>query len=128
MELSEILCGIVAVIIALYYYLTSTFNFWKSRDVQGPQPIPGFGNLKDVLLAKIHLGDYVTKIYNEYKNEALIGIFSRKTPILIVKDLDLIKDVLIKDFTCFSDRGFPVTEKVRILFYKFIWSTNGIND
>ncbi|XP_036139925.1 probable cytochrome P450 6a14 [Monomorium pharaonis] len=115
MGLFEILCGIVTVIIALYYYLTSTFDFWKSRGIQGPQPIPGFGNLKDVLLAKIHLGDYVTKIYNEYKNEALIGIFSRKTPILIVKDLDLIKDVLIKDFTSFPDRGFPVTEKVEPL-------------
>ncbi|XP_036139076.1 cytochrome P450 6A1 isoform X2 [Monomorium pharaonis] len=115
MELFQILCGIVAVIIALYYYLISTFNFWKSRDVQGPQPIPGFGNLKDVLLAKEHFGDYVTKIYNEYKNEALIGIFSRKTPILIVKDLDLIKDVLIKDFTHFPYRRMPVAEKVQPL-------------
>ncbi|XP_036147157.1 cytochrome P450 6A1-like [Monomorium pharaonis] len=115
MELFEILCGIVAVIIALYYYLTSTFNFWKSRGVQGPQPIPGFGNLKDVLLAKEYSGDYVTKIYNKYKNETLIGIFSKKTPILIVKDLDLIKDVLIKDFTYFSARGLPVTEKAEPL-------------
>jgi len=53
MGLFEILCGIVALILAVYYYLTSTFEFWKSRGVRGPRPIPGFGNFKDVLSTKI---------------------------------------------------------------------------
>jgi len=109
----EILCGFTAVILILYYYLTSTFNFWKSRGIPGPRPIPGFGNFKDVILTNISLGDYLTKVYNAYKDEPLIGIFDRKTPILIVKDLDLIKDILIKDFAKFADRGFPIFEKVR---------------
>ncbi|EFN73380.1 hypothetical protein EAG_07099, partial [Camponotus floridanus] len=34
-------------------------------------------------------------------------IFTGMTPILIVKDPDLIKDILIKDFPKFSNRGFP---------------------
>jgi len=109
----EILCGVTAVILILYYYLTSTFDFWKSRGIPGPRPILGFGNFKDVILTNISLGDYLTKVYNAYKDEPLIGIFDRKTPILIVKDLDLIKDILIKDFAKFADRGFPIFEKVR---------------
>jgi len=112
MEPFEILCGIAVVILGLYYFLTSTFDFWKSRGVPGPRPIPGLGNSKDVMLNKISIGDYVTKIYNAYKDEPLIGIFIRQTPTLIVKDLDLIKDILIKDFTKFSDRGLPILEKV----------------
>jgi len=113
MEAFEILCGIAAVILILYYYLTSTFDFWKSRNIPGPRPIPGLGNFKDVMLNNISLGDYLTEVYNAYKDEPLIGIFARKTPILIVKDLDLIKDILIKDFAKFADRGFPIFEKVR---------------
>jgi len=113
MGLFEILCGIVALILAVYYYLTSTFDFWKSRGVRGPRPIPGFGNFKDVFSIKISPGDYLTKVYNDYKDERLIGIFVMRTPVLIVKDPDLIKDVLIKDFLKFANRGHPNYEKVR---------------
>lgn len=109
----EILCGIAALIIALYYFLTSTFDFWKSRGVRGPRPIPGFGNIKDVILTRISAGDYLMEVYNDYKDEQLIGIFASRTPILVVKDLDLIKDVLIKDFSKFADRGLFIHEKVR---------------
>jgi len=112
MESFEILYGIAAVILGLYYFLTSKFDFWKSRGVSGPRPIPGLGSAKDVMLNNLSIGDYATKLYNEYKDEPLIGIFIRQTPTLIVKDLDLIKDILIKDFTKFADRGLPIWEKV----------------
>ncbi|XP_012056174.1 PREDICTED: cytochrome P450 6A1-like [Atta cephalotes] len=115
MESFEILCGIAAVVLAIYYFLTSTFDFWKSRGVPGPRPIPGLGNFKDVMLTKKFAGDFVKEIYNTYKNEPLIGIFARKTPILIVKDLDLIKNILIKDFSNFADRGLPSFKKAEPL-------------
>ncbi|XP_025263422.1 probable cytochrome P450 6a13 [Camponotus floridanus] len=107
----EILCGIAAIFLAAYYYFTSNYDFWKSRGIRGPKPIPVFGNFKDVKLNKKFAGDYLMELYNEYKNESMIGIFNRKTPILIVKNPDLIKDILIKDFSKFADRGLPVSEK-----------------
>ncbi|XP_071567381.1 cytochrome P450 6A1-like [Temnothorax nylanderi] len=111
MEPFEILCGLAAIILTLYYFFTSTFDFWKSRDVRGPRPIPGLGNFKDVMLNKTSVGDYLAEMYNTYKDEPMIGIFARKTPVLIVQDLDLIKDVLIKDFSVFANRGIPTSEK-----------------
>jgi len=115
MEPFSILCGITVVLFGLYYYLTSSFDFWKSRGIRGPRPIPGFGNFKDVIFAKISAGDYLTEVYNSYKNEPLIGIFVRATPILIVQDPDLIKDVLIKDFSVFANRGLPTFNKAEPL-------------
>ncbi|KAF7394824.1 hypothetical protein HZH66_007998 [Vespula vulgaris] len=50
-----------------------------------------------------------------YSDEPYIGIFVRNTPILILKDPILIKDVLIKDFTSFSERHTSVTKKVEPL-------------
>lgn len=110
----EILCGIGVTILALYYYFTLTYDFWISRGVPGPRPIPLFGNVKDVMLTKLSMADYLTKIYNEYKDARMIGVFSRKTPALVLRDPELIKDVLIKDFTKFADRGLKSLEKVRI--------------
>ncbi|XP_071646418.1 cytochrome P450 6a8-like [Temnothorax longispinosus] len=115
MELYGILCGIVALILVLYYYLTSNFDFWKSRGVRGPPPIPLFGNFKDVTFSKISAHNYLTKMYNKYKDEPLFGIFAGMTPVLIVKDLDLIKNVLIKDFSIFAHRGIPTFEKAEPL-------------
>ncbi|XP_024880595.1 cytochrome P450 6B2-like, partial [Temnothorax curvispinosus] len=115
MELYGILCGIVALILALYYYLTLNFDFWKSRGVRGPRPIPLFGNFKDVTFSKISAHNYLTKMYNKYKDEPLFGIFAGMTPVLIVKDLDLIKNVLIKDFSTFANRGIPTFEKAEPL-------------
>lgn len=116
MESFEILCGIaVIIILAIYYYLTSTFNFWKSRGIRGPYPISGHLNFKDVTFTKVSVGDYMTEVYNVYKDEPMIGIFIWTTPVLIVKDLDLIKDILIKDFSVFGDRGISTFKKVRVL-------------
>ncbi|XP_024883867.1 cytochrome P450 6A1-like [Temnothorax curvispinosus] len=100
MELFEILCGIAVVILALYYFLTSSYDFWKSRGVRGPRPIPW----------QVYVGDYLAEMYNTYK-DPMIGIFDRKTPVLVIQDLDLIKDVLIKDFSVFANRGMPTSEK-----------------
>lgn len=115
MGLFEILCGITTVIFALYYYFTSTFGFWKSRGVPGPRPILGFGNLKNVILGKTSMLDYMKKLYSDYKDEPLIGIFAMRTPILVVKDPDLIKNIFLNDFHVFADRGYTVHERVRTL-------------
>lgn len=58
------------------------------------------------------MSEHLQKIYNEYKNEPMVGMFARKTPILLLNDAKLIKDVLIRDFTKFADRGFPNVERV----------------
>ncbi|XP_033314840.1 cytochrome P450 6a2-like [Bombus vancouverensis nearcticus] len=111
----EIICGIIALLFAFYFYFTSTFDFWKVRGVPGPKPVPVFGNIKDVMLLRTSMCAYLKKLWDEYKDEPMVGIFTRKTPILILQDPELIKDVLIRDFSIFADRGIPVHEKAEPL-------------
>ncbi|KAL7292080.1 hypothetical protein TKK_0014355 [Trichogramma kaykai] len=111
----ELLSGVCLLLLAIYYYYVANYNFWSSQKVPGPKPLPVFGNVKDVILGKMSLGDYLTKIYNEYVDEPIIGIYDRRKPICVVKDPELIKDVLIKDFTAFADRGLSRNYKVEPL-------------
>ena len=111
----EIFCGIAALCLAFYYYFITVLDFWKVRGVPGPQPIPVLGNIKDVMLMRMSMSDYLKKVYDEYKHEPMVGIFTRKTPILLLHDPELIKDILIKDFSKFADRGLPVHEKAEPL-------------
>lgn len=108
----EFLCYVTVVFIALYYYFTAKFNFWKDRSVPGPKPIPVFGNIFWPMIGKVSIAEYLQKLHNEYKDEPMIGLFVRRTPHLVIQDPELIKDVLIKDFSKFANRGFLKQEIV----------------
>nr|QBC73114.1 cytochrome P450 mono-oxygenase [Osmia bicornis] len=100
----EIVGFLVAILILLYYYSTSILEYWKERGVKGPKPIPFLGNFKDVYLGKISMNDCFVKAYREFKGEPMVGVFSGHIPHLVLRDPDLIKDVLIKDFSNFVER------------------------
>lgn len=100
-------------LVFLYHYLTSTYDFWEKRGVNGPKPSLMTGNMGDIIRGKMSIGDHSRQLYNEFPSEPLIGIFQRRTPTLVVKDLDLIKNVLVKDFSTFADRGIKIHEKVQ---------------
>lgn len=120
-EYFEILCGVAAVLFALYYYSTYNHNFWKKQGVVGPKPIPFFGNTLDIMFAVRSVPEYSQELYEEYKNEGMVGLYARNTPVLLLRDPELIKDVLIRDFSKFEERGFNVNERAEPL------STNLLN-
>ncbi|XP_076545505.1 cytochrome P450 6a2-like [Osmia lignaria lignaria] len=111
----EILCGIAALLFAFYYYSTANFNYWKDRGVVGPKPLPFFGNTKDLMFATVSMPEFSKDVYLKYKDERIVGLFMQRSPVIFLKDPELIKDVLIKDFSKFSDRGFKVYEKTEPL-------------
>ncbi|XP_017757759.1 PREDICTED: probable cytochrome P450 6a14 [Eufriesea mexicana] len=115
MDYFQLLCSIGVVLLALYYYYTSTFDHWRNRGIPGPRPTVLVGNFGDVFFKKISFSAKTKKLYNEYKDEPVFGMFEGMTPILGVNDLDLIKDVFIKDFSVFADRGMPSFPKAEPL-------------
>ncbi|XP_034947084.1 probable cytochrome P450 6a14 [Chelonus insularis] len=111
----ELLLGICGLLLIIYSYWSLKFNFWKSRNVPGPKPIFFFGTTKDVILRKVSLGHYVSRLYKKYSNEPMFGIYLRNRPILIINDPELIKNVLIKDFKHFMERGLTSNDKIEPL-------------
>ncbi|XP_033326762.2 putative cytochrome P450 6a14 [Megalopta genalis] len=102
----EIFFGVAAVLVAIYYYFTVHFDFWNVRGVPGPKPVPFFGNIMAPMFGKLSFPEFLIALRKRYKDEPMVGIIIRRTPNLIVQDPDLIKDILIKDFPKFADRGF----------------------
>lgn len=120
-DMFEILCACVVILYLLYYYLTADFDYWKSRGINGPKPIPFFGNTIEFMLGKQCIGDFYKEIYDRYPKESMVGMFLRGRPALLLRDPEYIKQVLIKDFTVFADRQAMVYEKV---FLNFVWICN----
>nr|XP_033326765.1 cytochrome P450 6B1-like [Megalopta genalis] len=100
----QLLCALVVTAASIYYYLVCNFDFWRKRGVPGPEPRPLFGNLKDVILARVCTSQIVKEILKTYKNEPVVGLYSYRSPILILNDPDIIKSALIKDFSKFANR------------------------
>lgn len=113
--LFEIFCLIAILIFVLYLQHKSNDDYWKVRGIRGPEPQNFFSLIKSMLVTKAFIGDTINKMYENYKDEKMIGMLGGRIPILILKDPDLIKDILIKDFSKFADRGIRLHEKVNPL-------------
>ncbi|XP_076226786.1 LOW QUALITY PROTEIN: cytochrome P450 6A1-like [Nomia melanderi] len=111
----EIVCGLAILAVLFYYYMTWKYDFWIKHGIPGPKPKLFFGTSKDLILARTTLGHYTKQVYDEFNGTPLIGLFMGRQPTLFLNSLDLIKDVLIKDFNKFSDRGFKCQPRVEPL-------------
>lgn len=117
MILNNILLGILFVIFLIYYCVKRRYEFWSDRRVPFIKPKFPFGNFKGIG-TKIHIGLAAANFYNELKGKFQYGgIFLFTVPMALVTDLDLIKNILIKDFNYFMDHGLYSNEKDDPLSY-----------
>lgn len=115
MDYFQIFCAIAVAILSLYYYYTAKYDYWKRRGIPGPKPVIMLGNFWDIIRQRSSINDKVKEWYHQYKNEPVFGVYEGNTPILVVNDLDMVKDVLIRDFSLFVNRGLRVYPKVEPL-------------
>ncbi|XP_044754602.1 cytochrome P450 6j1-like [Coccinella septempunctata] len=103
--------GLLLVILSIifYIYMTRNFKHWKKRKIPFLKPEPIFGNLRDVCLWKTTIGEFCRSVYETTK-EPFIGFFILDEPCLMVNDLDLIRNILIKDFDHFLNRTMTNNE------------------
>ncbi|XP_061722392.1 LOW QUALITY PROTEIN: cytochrome P450 6B2-like [Cydia pomonella] len=88
----------------LYLYLKKKNEYWKSRGLITPKPLPLLGNYGDFILLKKNLPDTVNKICKQFPKEPIVGAYYGTEPVIIVKDPELLKLVITKDFYYFSSR------------------------
>jgi cytochrome P450 family 6 len=97
---------------ALYLYLNVAFSYWKKRNIPYLKPTFPFGNLGDLLRRQKSMGGAYADIYRKMIGMKFGGVYLAHRPLFIIKDPDIIKNCLIKDFDCFHDHGFVFDEKI----------------
>ncbi|KAB0802401.1 hypothetical protein PPYR_04587 [Photinus pyralis] len=71
------------------------------------------------------LGQICAEIYNAFPNHTYVGFYKSRTPGIVVRDYELIKDILIKDFKKFHDNDFYIDEKVDLIMGKNVFTLRG---
>ncbi|XP_077285097.1 cytochrome P450 6B7-like [Arctopsyche grandis] len=97
--------------ILLFWHLKRNHSYWKNKNVQFVKPILFFGNFLDSALYKKSMKDVYQSAYNQFPDEKYVGMFNMGRPELLIRDPELIKSILVKDFDHFYDRFF---ENVRL--------------
>lgn len=91
------------ILLVLLSYATRNFKYWKARGVPYLKPIPFFGNCFNLLTFRTTIGEQMADIYFKSK-DPFVGFFIGDRPYLLVRNPELIKSILIKDFDHFMDR------------------------
>jgi cytochrome P450 family 6 len=116
---------ITAIFIGLYFYFTRNFKFWQKLGIPYVKPTPFLGNLKHCVLLKTTIGEHLQRMYNEHSDKPYVGIFSFDKPNLLIRDLELVKNILVKDFQNFMDRIISFEDKVDPIFCNNLFSLKG---
>lgn len=105
-----------AVFLSIAYYVsTSSHDKWRKLNVPYVKPLPLFGNSMNLFLSREHPLDFFTGIYNRFPGEKLCGFYQMTTPFLMIRDPELINNIMIKDFSHFTDHGFDTDPSVNIM-------------
>lgn len=99
----DMLLFILVTLAILYKYISRHSDYWQKKNVRGPTPKLFVGNLWDVVTLKVPYSTYLHNLYKSY-DDPFVGFFNFDDPALLIRDPELAKTILIKDFNYFQDR------------------------
>jgi cytochrome P450 family 6 len=108
LQLAAATCIILAAIIV---YFKISYSYWKKRGVPTLKPTVPFGNFRDSVLFGRNPGFEITHLYKAFEHHRIGGVYNLSGPSLLIRDTEIIKDVLIKDFDHFFSRGRSFDEE-----------------
>uniref|UniRef100_A0A8D8FWS3 Probable cytochrome P450 308a1 n=1 Tax=Culex pipiens TaxID=7175 RepID=A0A8D8FWS3_CULPI len=84
-------------VLAICLYFKWSCSHWRRiGNVDGPSPLPLFGNTLEQVLGTKHFGEIFDEVYKSYPSAAWVGIYQMfNKPSIVVRDLELVKDILI---------------------------------
>lgn len=105
MASSLVIISATLLLIWLVAYIRKSYSYFSSRNVLTPRPIFPLGNFWRVGLT-VHFIENINSIYKRFKGkDILCGFYIFTKPVYLILDVDLIKNILVKDFYHFHDRG-----------------------
>ncbi|OWR47058.1 cytochrome P450 6AN5 [Danaus plexippus plexippus] len=96
---------ILACLVALYFYTTRNHRYWAKKNIKHERPIPLFGTHFRNIVALKSASELIHEFYVKFGDEKVIGAYRGNDKELIVKDPDIIRDILMVDFNSFHNRG-----------------------
>nr|XP_033323886.1 cytochrome P450 9e2-like [Megalopta genalis] len=114
----------VVLIAALYYYMTGLLRYFRDREIPEVNNYAILEIIK-VIFQRITVAGVVLKMYRSHPDAKYVGSFDMLTPVLTIRDLELIKSITVKNFEHFQDHKMILVSSTEPLFNKNLLGLTG---
>ncbi|KAK1117081.1 hypothetical protein K0M31_017004 [Melipona bicolor] len=125
MDWWSIIAAVLAVLAALavvYYRANRNFDFFEKRGIPYAKPVPFVGSMWEAFIQRQSFAEFIEKVYNSNPDSKYVGFFEFDSPLLVIRDLDLIKSITVKNFDHFPNHRMAFEQDLEPLFSKNIFS------
>ncbi|ELT88036.1 hypothetical protein CAPTEDRAFT_126438 [Capitella teleta] len=84
----------------LYFHTSRKQGLFRSLGIPGPKPYPFVGNT--IGLLRLGPEKAFPQLIKEFGK--VVGVFTGTTPNILIADLDILKEIQVKEFHCFQSR------------------------
>ncbi|XP_032682991.1 cytochrome P450 9e2-like [Odontomachus brunneus] len=120
-----IVLSVIAGALGLYYFLFKDLNLFKKHDIPHQRPLPLFGNMAATIFRKKSVGDIVKMVYDRYPETKYAGMYDMISPVIMLRDPELIKSIALRHFDKFMNHNTFVREDQEPLFAKNLFNLRG---
>lgn len=106
MGVFTVLLSIIAIAFtSIYFYFKRRYSFFDRDGVPHIKPKFPLGNVQG-MGQNYHMIEVLMNIYDQLKSKGgVVGFYSLAEPIYLVTDVEVLRDILVKDFNIFVNRG-----------------------
>ncbi|KAG6461806.1 hypothetical protein O3G_MSEX012872 [Manduca sexta] len=112
-------------LLALIQYIWKTYSRYDGTGVNYLKPLPIVGNVGMMFLGKRHQAQDLDLLYTSFPDDRFVGRYEMMQSIILLRELELIKKVTIKDSEHFIDHTSLIDSSVDSIFGRILFSLNG---
>ncbi|KAJ8728448.1 hypothetical protein PYW08_016833 [Mythimna loreyi] len=90
---------------ALVLYLRQVYSSFSRNGVKHLTPIPFLGNVGKILLRQDHIAHDLSNLYHSFPEERFVGRYEFTREAVVIRDIELLKKITVKDFEYFLDHS-----------------------
>ncbi|XP_046627952.1 cytochrome P450 9e2-like [Neodiprion virginianus] len=109
----------------IYYYGFRGLDYFKNRGIPYLPPIPVLGNMAQVFFGRKSLTDTILHAYNYNRDAKYVGFFDFASPVVLLRDPELIRLIAIKNFENFPDHKMFAQEVPDSFFKESLFGLQG---
>lgn len=85
----------------IYKWAYDGYDSFEKLGIKYIKPIPFFGTNWKLFARKVTVREFLKDVYYEHPNASIVGLYEQKRPIFMVRDIELVKQMGVKDFDYF---------------------------
>lgn len=116
---------IIAILGLLYWKLKQPHYHWTKLGIKQEDPQFLVGNIAGTLFKTTAFPDIIQRMYNEYSEERYIGIYMFLQPTLLIRDPDLLKHIMVKEYESFMDHTEIIPSGVDDIWSRNLFASKG---